>query len=70
MTTTEQHTVCEHHPDEPAFAHITAQHFDPDADDTGRAIGWSEPLTSTLCEECVEEWENDSLVDICETVYV
>lgn len=54
--------------DQSATEAVTAQHFDPDPDDEGRAIGWSRPITTDLCDEHLEEWQNDELVAICERV--
>lgn len=45
---------------------VTAAHFDPDPDDEGRAIGWSRPVSTRLCDDCIADWECDDLVAILE----
>lgn len=60
MTTTQTCTDCQ----EPATNFVEASHFDPDADESGRPIGWSRPVESFLCDDCLEDWTTDSLVGI------
>lgn len=68
MTKTQAITHCEEHGcDEVAVERVTAQHFDPDGDDEGRAIGWSRPVITDLCQFHADEWDSDELVAIVQT---
>lgn len=66
-----QPVTCENaHCEETATRCVHASHLDPDDDGTGRMIGWSKPVFSYLCDECLEEWEDDELVHIHERVWL
>lgn len=67
MTKTQEITQCEKHGcDEVAVERVTAHHFDPDADDEGYAIGWSRSVVTNLCQDHLDEWNCDDLVEIIE----
>lgn len=69
MTTTQtpSQTCEEHRCDEVATTSVMAAHYDPDMDDERfRAIGWSRPVHSFLCDAHLEEWQDDDLTSITE----
>lgn len=62
--------MCAIHKDEPATAYVTAHFFDPDTDESGRAIGWSRAITDPCCADCVEGIERDDLASVTEVSYL